>query len=82
MAVQKDSTPATVIDAADKFSRDLHLGAADEIIEDAIHVLSLLEAYAWLDNERPLIHPRAISALASQLIEKLRRAQRYINEPQ
>jgi Na+-transporting methylmalonyl-CoA/oxaloacetate decarboxylase beta subunit len=82
MAVQKDSTPApdsaTVINLADKFTKDLYLGAADEILEDVIHVLSLLEAYAYLDEDVPLIHPHAVSALASQLVEKIRRAQRHI----
>jgi hypothetical protein len=77
---------ALVIDASQKFDtrknasfeRALHSGAADEIMEDVIRVLSLLEAYAYLDHERPLIDPHAVSAAATLLVEKLRRAQQHL----
>ena len=77
---------ALVIDAAKKFEKlkdakfegALYLAAADEVIEDTIYVLSLLEAYAFIDNERHSIDPHAISRAASMLVEKLRKAQRYM----
>jgi hypothetical protein len=52
--------------------------AADKIIEDVVGMLSLLEAYAYLDNERVFLDSHAVSAASSTLVEKLRRAQRYL----
>lgn len=76
---------ALVIDATEKFSKgsrahvsDLHRSAAEEIIEDVIHVLGLLQAFAYLDEKESRIDAHAVSAAASMLIEKLRHAQRCL----
>ena len=94
MATKERNTEAphlalVVVNASERFAArsneprylsDLHRGAAGEILEDAIRVLSLLEAYAYLEKEMPLIDPHAVSTMASLLVEKLRSAQRHLAE--
>ena len=78
MATKEDTTGARLrladpeIDAPVS-RRELHHMAADELLEDAIRLLSLLELYGHVPDEFPA-DAKAVAAAASTVIEKLVRA--------
>ena len=81
MATKEDTTGARLrladpeIDApvSRRELRHMHHMAADELLEDAIRLLSLLELYGHVPDEFPA-DAKAVAAAASTVIEKLVRA--------
>lgn len=68
------------------WAKNAHHGAADELIEDAIDMLSLLEmlgdAYqSRQPDKEPVVIPcRAVAVQASQIVKVLRKAQEHHRE--
>ena len=72
-----DNVVAAPFDGGDKtFERQVHHSATDELIEDAIRLLSLVEMYG---NENE-VHGPTVATAVRQVVEVLRKAQEHNRE--